>query len=58
MNWEIVSIVLGLLGTLIGVIYAALLWEVRKLRKQGHTHAQRLTEHEMMIALIRRKLDL
>ncbi len=47
-----------ILMALIGIIYAALLWEVRKLRRASHQHGNMLTAHEMMINLIRRKLDL
>ncbi len=58
MNWQVISIGVGVLMALIGIIYAALLWEVRKLRKASHDHGNMLTAHAMMLEVIRRKLDL
>ena len=55
---EAIAIVAGVLTALIGVIYTALTYEIRKLREKTHEHANRIQEHDSFIHVIRKKLDL
>lgn len=52
---DFLKLALGLIGVLVGVLYGAVQWEIRKLRKQGHTHANRLSEHAMAITVLFQK---
>lgn len=56
--WQVVTIVSTVLFALIAVIYGILNYEIRKLRNDRHEHANRITEHEMWLSVIRKKLDL
>lgn len=56
--WEIFAFVAGLLSTLIGVIYGILMAEIRNLRKRSHELSNIVEGHEMLIAVMRKKLDL
>ena len=55
---EAIAIVAGVLTALIGVIYTALTYEIRKLREKTQEHANRIQEHDSLIHIIRKKLDL
>jgi hypothetical protein len=55
---DILKVALGVIGVLFGVIYGAVQFEIRKLRKQGHRHANRLTEHGLALSLVCQKIGL
>jgi hypothetical protein len=52
---EFLKLALGIIVTLVGVLYGALQWEIRKLRKQGHIYGNRLSEHAMAITVLFQK---
>lgn len=56
--WEIFALVAGVLSTLIGVIYGILMAEIRGLRKRVHELSNLTEGHEMLIAVMRKKLDI
>lgn len=56
--WEILASVAALLCTLIGVIYGILMSEIRTLRKRAHELSNMVEGHEMLIAVMRKKLDI
>lgn len=56
--WEILASVAALLCTLIGVIYGILMGEIRGLRKRVHELSNMTEGHEMLIDVMRKKLDL
>lgn len=55
---DFLKLALALIGAMIGVLYAAVQWEIRKLRKQGHKHANRLTEHGLALGILCQKVGL
>lgn len=52
---DFLKLALAIIGALIGLLYGAVQFEIRKLRKQGHTHANRLSEHAMAITVLFQK---
>jgi hypothetical protein len=52
---DFLKLALALIGALIGLLYGAVQWEIRKLRKQGHVHGNRLSEHAMAITVLFQK---
>jgi hypothetical protein len=55
---DVLKLALGLVGALMAILYAAIQWEIRKLRKQGHRHTNRLTEHGLAISLLCQRIGL
>ena len=55
---DVLKLALGLIGALMAILYAAIQWEIRKLRKQGHRHANRLSEHGMAISVLAQRIGL
>lgn len=58
MDIQLLYFLAGCIVALIGIMYGAIQWEIRKLRKQGHMHANRLTEHGMALGLVLSKLGI
>lgn len=58
MTPELLYFLGGCIVALMGLMYGAIQWEIRKLRKQGHMHANRLTEHGMALGLVLQKLGI
>lgn len=58
MNHEVIFFLAGCMVALVGAIYAALQWEIRKLRKQGHSHATRLVVLSLAISMMARKVGI
>lgn len=56
--WEILASVVALLCTLIGVIYHILAAEISILRRRVHELSNTIEGHEMLIAVMRKKLDI
>lgn len=55
---HIIGLLLGFLAALAGMLYGALVWEVRKLREAKHTHANLLTALLSIVGLICKKLHI
>lgn len=55
---DFLKLALAIIGALVTVLYGAVQFEIRKLRKTGHKHANRLTEHGLAISLLCQKIGL
>jgi hypothetical protein len=55
---DVLKVALAIIGALIGVLYGAVQFEIRKLRKAGHRQANRLTEHSIALSLVCQKVGL
>lgn len=56
--WQIIALVASAFLGLIAVIYGILNYEIRKLRTTVHKHGNEIQSHEILLAVIRKKLDL
>jgi len=58
MDWQLVLFLAGVIVTLGGTAYAALQYEIRKLRKQGHRHANALTALNIGMSMACKKIGI
>lgn len=55
---DFLKLALGIIVALVTVLYGAIQYEIRKLRRTGHRHANRLAEHGLAISLLCQKVGL
>lgn len=54
----VIGLLLGFVAALVGILYGALVWEVRKLREAKHVHANLLTALLSIVGLICKRLGI
>jgi membrane-anchored protein YejM (alkaline phosphatase superfamily) len=58
MDVQLVFFLGGCIVALMGLMYGALQWEIRKLRRQGHHHTNKMTEYSLALSMVCEKLGL
>ena len=55
---NVFGILLGFLAALVGILYAGLVWEIRKLRKDVHRHSSWIGALSLMMGIVCKKLGI
>lgn len=55
---QLIALLFGAIAALLGIIWASLVYEIRKLRKKGHKHSSSITALNIIVSLVCKRLGI